>query len=296
MASSQATECFTTVATTRPGYYERLDSRLFDYDTYALEVQPGLTLRGPGPKEYHPGEYICCLGAAQTYGRFVRKPFPALLRERIGLDVANLGLPGSGPQAFLDRPKLLGFVNQSRLAVVQVLSARSASNRYFASRGFSNGQRRSDGETISAMQAFDEIFEACSSDEIEAIVEETQRDWMDGFRALLDEIAVPTLLLFFGDRPAERTLDFSTRGRLFGSYPQLVTSAMVDTLARESDRFVEVVSNRGMPQVVLGGDGSPAEVRVAGRLVNENRYYPSPEMHEDAAELLVPALEEMLNA
>lgn len=295
MTSSRADESFATIPTNRAGLYERLDAPLFNYETYALEVQPGLTLRGPGPDEYRSGEYVCCLGAAQTYGRFVEAPFPALLQESLGMSVANLGLPGSGPQAFLDRPRLIEFINRGRLAVVQVLSARSASNRYFKSEGFSNGQRRTNREKISAINAFDEIFERFTGPEIKEIVMETQEDWMGGYHRLLDAITVPKVLFFFGDRPAEESLDFSSRGRLFGSYPQLVTKDMIRGLAARVDGYVEAISNRGMPQVVRKSDGSVAEIRVAGRTVIDNRYYPSPQMHEDAASVLLPVLEALLH-
>ena len=69
-------------------------------------------------------------GAAQTFGRFVERPFPTLLAERLGLPALNLGAGGAGPRHF-DRPEYLDALNRAEAVVLQVLSGRSASCSLF---------------------------------------------------------------------------------------------------------------------------------------------------------------------
>lgn len=72
--------------------YESLADGLYPVDgsmTYTITETGGVKHRGPirEPKE----DYIICLGAGQTFGRFSAKPFPDLLTQKIGRPVLNFG-------------------------------------------------------------------------------------------------------------------------------------------------------------------------------------------------------------
>jgi hypothetical protein len=75
--------------------------------------------------------FIAFVGAAQTFGRFVNKPFPTLIGETLGAPVLNLGVGGAGP-AFCDRPRYLDILNRAEAVVFQVMSGRSASRSLFS--------------------------------------------------------------------------------------------------------------------------------------------------------------------
>ena len=51
------------------------------------------------------------------------------------------------------------------------------------------------------------------------------------------------------------------------------------------DRYVECVSKTGLPQVLRD---------FQGNIVGKNNYYPSPEMHQQASELLFPVCKSIL--
>ena len=71
------------------------DAHLIAYPKTTL---PGLrgTWRGKFDKKaYDAGNFFTCLGAAQTQGRFVEKPFVDLLAKEFGLWGINLGLGGA---------------------------------------------------------------------------------------------------------------------------------------------------------------------------------------------------------
>ena len=85
------------------GYgYQKHDDELVDYQLWKMD---GLThlFRGPKPVNLNRGEFFICMGAAQTFGRFVPKPFPALVAEKLNLQVLNAGHAGAGPLFFLQQ-------------------------------------------------------------------------------------------------------------------------------------------------------------------------------------------------
>src|SRR5262249_11650116 len=66
-----------------------------------------------------------------------------------------------------------------------------------------------------------------------------------------------------------------------------------------ADAYVECVSAEGLPQRLIGLDGKPVAVttRISPRQevrVWENSYYPSPEMHREAARRLAPTCVDLL--
>ena len=78
---------------------------------------------------------------------------------------------------------------------------------------------------------------------------------------------------------------------MFGEYPHLVNRAMVEQIKPLADDYVHCVSARGFPQrLVSRFTGEAASVKhrtdLGGTWEGFDLYYPSPEMHLDAAETL----------
>jgi hypothetical protein len=278
------------------GYQER-DYEIIDYDLWELE---GLDreLRGPRPATLDQGQYFACLGAAQTFGCYAEEPFPALIAQRIGLPALNLGTAGAGPLFFLRMgEKLLQHVNGARFAIVQVMSGRSEDNRVFESAGFEYGWRRSDGARIGAEPAWAAALEEHGADFIEEVARETRENWVRHFRELLESITVPKILFWFSRRaPEDYVPDYSSIGSLFGQFPHLVGAETVEQVKPYADEYVQCVTKRGLPQKLFSRfTADPATIRTRDDLGGEeiafNTYYPSPEMHDDAAEALAEVCE-----
>lgn len=89
-----------------------------------------LQFRGPARPVAKP--YLCCLGGAETFGRFLPSPWPSLLEQHCGLPVLNLGLPRAGPDTWLGDPALRRLLARARATVIQVTGAESLSNRFYA--------------------------------------------------------------------------------------------------------------------------------------------------------------------
>ena len=305
----------------RPGSqsgYAHRDRRVVAYEFFRL---PGSTtaFRGPRPASLHSGEYFVCLGGAQTFGCLCETPYPVRLAQRLGLESLNLGYGGAGPGFFLARPALLAHVNRARFAVVQVMSGRSVENSLFATQGHELATRRADGKRMGARQAWDELLRSAallsiprpsrvalhifagSPTGIVQIVEETRRNWVRDTIRLLDRIAVPVVLLYISARAPGYTERLWSVDRLFAAPPELVNTGMIEAVRVHAHAYVESISRRGLPQRLVDREtGQATWIDLSDDrpdlegLWTHNRYYPSPEMHEDAAAALEPLCRSLL--
>src|SRR5205085_12031275 len=78
---------------------------------------------------------------------------------------------------------------------------------------------------------------------------------------------------------------------LFRAFPQLVDARMVSDVSRDFDHYVECVTRKGMPQPLVDrftGERTTISDPWTSQPWAENWYYPSPEMHADAAKALEP--------
>jgi hypothetical protein len=285
--------------------YQEPDWPVVDYETYCLDerlIDPSrerpLLIRGPRPERLEPRRYAVFLGAAQTFGRFCSDPFPSQVGRRLGLPVLNMSHGGAGALFFrLMGEALHPYLTNAAFVVVQVMSGRSESNSLFESRGVGHYRRRSDGTWLGCDEAFAELLATSSARSVGSIVAETRTNCVESHRHLLTGFGVPTVLFWFSTRPPDYDETMRSVEGLFGAYPQLVNEAMVRELRRDATAYVACVTRRGLPQPLID--------RFTGRHValsdpwtakpwTENWYYPSPEMHRQAADALEPVCRSLL--
>lgn len=306
-----------------PGYVLR-DWEVIDYCCYEL-AGTGLWFRGPEPPSLRAGDYFTAIGAAQTFGCFCLKPYPALLEERLGRRALNLGYSGAGPKFFLRNPALIDYINRSAFCIIQVMSGRSTSNALFDSPvGLAHGRRRADGTPIMGQQIFAEQiaheltrvplprklvrslvrFSGTRLPAVERLVRETKDNWLTEYRALLASITVPKIFFWFSERTPTFRPSFHSAPALLGRFPHLVDQNMIDTLRPLVDHYVECVSTRGRPQRLFSrftgeqvtvdctwdrkvpADGDGEGIALYSGVWKTNRYYPTPEMQEDGCKAL----------
>jgi hypothetical protein len=278
-----------------PGYQDK-DAYIIDYGVYQLPGVYGF-FRGP---QITGDEYIACIGSAHTFGRFAPLPFPRLISSALAVETLNLGRGGVGPGFPLSNPMLLKYINRARLVIVQVLSGRSQSNSLFhITRDGMTGTNFADGRELSAQDFYTWLIEQ-GTNLAKRIVAETRQNYVSAMMRMLDAIMPPKILFWFSVRSPEYQEQWGLPiWRLWGEFPHLVNREMVDHMRTHTDRYVECISRRGLPQALFGRDGKPTSFKPSfpaqGEIPRtENRYYPSPEMHEDAAALLIPVCRELL--
>ncbi len=277
--------------------YQHTDLRVADYGPFCLDEKildrttgRPLLIRGPRPLRIENAEYVVCIGAAQTFGRFCQRPFPAILQDRLSMPVLNISHGGAGPTFFGgNNERLLQYLNGARLVVIQVMSGRSNGNSLFESAGVGCYRRKSDGLFLSADQAFEELIQTAPREVLTRIVEETRQGWCASYEELLSKIRVPKILFWFATRRPAYKQGWRSVKKLFGSFPQLVNEEMIGMIRQRCDFYVQCTSNVGLPHPLkdrLTGESLTISDPWTSEPWTENWYYPSPEMHVEAADAL----------
>lgn len=274
--------------------YQKWDSEIVDYQMYRLKDTKE-RFRGPKPENLNKEEYFVCLGAAQTLGRFCDKPYPTLLQEKLNMQSLNLSDGGAIPDWFLQKKEILEYTNNAKFAIIQVMSARTVSNSLFESR--LTGPRviqRDTGVTLLADEAYEELIQSQDWGQLKKIIAETRHNFVESYKSLLAEITVPKILFWFSVREPkyrENYENLSQAWQLWKAFPQLVNQEMIDQIKGDCDQYIQCISKRGLPQLLVSRfTGEPVTIANAqGELKKtHNNYYPSPEMHIEAANLLEP--------
>lgn len=305
-----------------PGYVLR-DWEVTDYQCHELPGT-GLWFRGPSPGRLDRGRYFTAIGAAQTFGCFCDRPYPALLSTRLGIPALNLGYSGAGPGFYSHHEEVIRVINDGAFCIVQVMSGRSTSNSLLANpQGLAYGSRRSDGAPATAEEVFEQAIMrdlaripllprratkaavkvlGIPLPAVRRLAEESRNDWIGSYQALFSIITVPKVLFWFSARTPDYRPRYHRHRSLFGKYPHLIDAATLGRIKPFADAYVECVSERGSPQPLVSRfTGKPAAVSLqadkkplAGGgatslyrgVWRANAYYPSPEMQEDAASAL----------
>ncbi len=274
-------------------YYQQRDWEIIDYHVYSLG-ETGLYFRGPQPKSWQPQQYFVCLGAAQTFGCFCEQPYPNLLEKRLNLPVLNLGHGGAGPYFFLRHSGLLSYINQAQFAIIQVMSGRSESNALLTSEGVEQLIQNDEGQYLGAEPAYQKILASYERDYVKMIIAETRLNWVQHFQILLRQIRVPKILFWFSQRSPDYIEAYENVYTLFSDFPHLINTQMLNQIKPYCDAYVECISNRGMPQLLISRfTGEPVAINLAYQRQDlgdqtdyYNSYYFSPEMQRDAATTL----------
>jgi len=295
------------------GYQER-DWDVVDHQAYNLLPDEKYSqFKGPRHENLKKGEYIACVGAAQTFGCYTDKPFATLLQQRLETPVLNLGVGGASAEFFLLRPALLEYINNARFAIVQVMSGRSVGNsRFTTNRGKCIYTPVGGGDPLRAEKAFQKVLEEPDGEKTVArLAAENRENWVNVTNRLLDSIRVPTILLWISVRKPAYEDNYTSISNLFNKFPQLINEPTLKRVIAHSDEYVECISDRNMPYTLINrftGEVAKIDPKAASRrdtdpprdptipvkTISTGGYYPSPEMHEDAADLLEPICRKLL--
>lgn len=282
--------------------YSKRDQELVDYRFFKFDELPQMGFRGPPPsdEDLESGNFFTTLGAAQTVGVYVERPFPALLSAHLGMPALNLGMGGVSPSFYVNYPHLLDIANRGKFVILQVMTARSAPNSRLQSAGPLLMRDTKNGTVDTSEASWKAILED-EPDQIERYVEESLDNWKADYLNILSRLTTPVILFYYSYKPVNEQTDFKAKtvDALYGSFPQFVRTQDVQAIAEKCAGYAECRSSRnlghllrsrftGEPVVVDYGDIHPT---AKGMIHTHNHYYPTVEMHEDAVLPLLSAIE-----
>ena len=293
--------------------YAARDHEVVDYETFVLPGHPEVELRGPMP-DLDAGDWFTCIGAAQTMGIYVPRPYPVLLGERLGVASLNLGVGAGWPEFYTtNHPELLEWANRGRFVVLQAMSARGGASSWFEPTGRTEELRsRTTGDVFASVEAFRHVKQT-EPDRIGEYVEELRHTWISTNLELVSRLDVPVILFYFSTRDADTRPDVTNDDpfEAMGEFPQLVDARCLDAVAEACIGRVDCLSTRNFGhELVSRFTGKPVSIdhaKLWGRTTppdklhrqflsaTHNDYYPSPEMHVDATDALAAGIARLLN-
>ncbi|MDW4500538.1 DUF6473 family protein [Sulfitobacter sp. D35] len=253
-----------------------------------------------GPRRRLDAPYIAFLGGTETYGKYIRTPFPALVETALGVNCVNFGIPNAGIDAFANDIFVLDAAHGAEVTVLQVLGAHNLSNRFYTVH-----PRRND-RFVAASKALRGIFKdvdfaefnfnkhmlrdlhALAPDRFEVVRDEIQTAWVSRMRTFLDRIPGRTLLLWIGREAPGDNPDLEVEPLDTACEPLMVTRAMLDAVAQEADGVVEVVASEAA--LAAGTEGmvfNPMDAAVAAEMLG-------PKVHGEVAAQLETVLEPLV--
>jgi len=214
--------------------YQKTGHGPLDYQPCRYDGSP-MTFRGPCA-EIVEG-HVLCLGGSETFGKFVPEPFPALLEQRLGQPVVNLGAMNAGVDLLLHDPAIRSAIDRAGAVVLQVPGAANLSNRFFTVHPRRNDRfvkastmlrtiyREVDFTEFHFTRHMLNALRRRSQDRFAIVVEELRVAWRARMARLLEGIAAPVHLLWLSRRAPSDDLADGEAG--LGFDPLFVDEAML---------------------------------------------------------------------
>lgn len=288
--------------------YQAVDADIINYG-YAPLDGCSFEVRGPlgGDKA---GRKIVCLGSAATFGRYVAEPYPKLLAERMNANVINLGFGGARFETYLREPATIALCKSSDLVILELMSARSYACDLFQPKDHLTGKGVLGEKYVKVLEAsrpnspllgnrvFVERIHVWASqnlgwDELSSIRKQLLNSYRQDALRLIREIQRPVIVLWF----SQRTMDAISKPAAIDcvnawdcGFPHFVDRETAEAIRDSAEALVEVVSKRGIPSQLRSKKTGELVPISGGAEPHLNHYYPSPEMHVDAASAIADVL------
>ena len=244
--------------------------------------------RGPECDLSRP--YVAVLGGSASFGKYVARPYPALMEQALGLPVANLAAQNAGPDLYLSDPAALKIAAGAAAAVVQITGVEGVSNPLYSVHARRNDRFLAATPALRALYPEVDFTEIHFTRHLLTVLRRTdpqrfcqvlrvlQDNWVDRMQSLLARLPAWRVLVWLSDAPPPLRATEPAAG--FG--PWLVDRRMLDALHGPSTRVIEVVAS---PAALTEG--------AAGMLfpeteVQQARALPGAAVHAEVAERLAP--------
>lgn len=243
--------------------------------------------------------YVAFLGGTDTYGKFIKCPFPALVESSIGVNCINFGIVNAGVDVLLHEGFLANAAIGAQATVLQVVGVQNISNRFYSVHPRRNDRFLKASPLLASIYPevdFSEFhftrhllsaLHTVSAERFEAVRHELQQAWLARMKLICRSLGSKVVLLWFADHPPpvpKNGLIDPTRD----SDPLLVTRKMLDELTIHVFRYVEATASSDA--LAAGTDGmmfNELEHLIACRLMG-------PRAHGEAARKLSGVLNEII--
>jgi hypothetical protein len=265
--------------------YQLRDYNIVDYQLWSLKDEQRNKvhiLRGPQPSSLTKNNYFACVGPATTFGCYAKLPYSLLLQKQLAFPCLNLGIAGAGATLYLQEENslLIDLANDSKFVIVLVMSGRSHASKLF--------QPPKVGEITGPkiMKKYKQLHKNDKSLLRESI-NQMRENFVKDYINLAEIIKIPKILLYLSTRSPEYKDNFSDSfSEVHRGFPHFINKSTIQSILPHFDEYVECVSSRGFPQKLISRFTGEPTTNSKGD--SKNAYYASPEMHEDAAQMLLP--------
>jgi hypothetical protein len=252
-----------------------------------------ILFRGPARSLERP--YVVVLGATESYGKYVERPYAALIEARLGLNVVNLACVNAGPDVFLSEEAILRVAQGAEAVVVQIVGAQNLSNRYYTVHPRRNDRfigatpllralfPRIDFTEFAFTRHLLAVLAQQAPDRFALVAEELRKAWLQRMGILLAALPRRRVLLWMADAPPPPAPLADLRRE-----PMLVDAQMIAALRPHAAAYVEVTpSDAARAEGDQGRHCTEIERPAA-------RGLPGQAFHAETAEALAGLLETMM--
>lgn len=249
-----------------------------------------LMFRGPRRSLERP--HVAALGGSETYGKFVRDPWPAQLETLLSYPVVNFGCLNAGADTLLQEDVLSRQARAARVTVLQLVGAANLSNGFYYVHPRRNDRFLTETARMRALYPgvdFTEFtftrhmlgaLQARDSGAFATLAEELRQVWVRQMTRFLARIGGKVVLLQIIDPRAEESG--------LGPEPLLLTPEMVAGVAQNAAALVQVspsaaALHEGTRGMYFGAMETPAAAALPGPLV-----------HTEIAQALDPVVRALL--
>lgn len=197
-----------------------------------------------GPWRDLTAPYVAMLGGSATFGKYVDRPFPALVEQALGHPVANLAGLNAGPDFYLSDPATLDIAAGGRAVVVQVTGAEALSNPWYTVHSRRNDRFLAATPALRALfpqvdftdihftRHLLQVLERSDAGAFGQVVQGLKQNWLAKMRQLMAGLPARRVLLWLADTPPPERADS------LGSAPLFIDCAILDALRPEASAIV----------------------------------------------------------
>ncbi|KMK66080.1 DUF6473 family protein [Puniceibacterium sp. IMCC21224] len=273
--------------------------------TYLERGQPGLEyypcrygrskVLFRGPRRPMQEEFVAFLGGTETYGRFIKVPFPSLVEKALRKPCANFGAINAGLDLYINDPTAMEAAQRASVTVIQILGAQNMSNRFYSVHPRRNDRFLKASDLLQILYQEVDFTEFnfnrhmltqlrdLSEERFDKVAAELRMAWVSRMKHILSVLRQPVYLLWFAQSSPSETPLTAIEGE-----PLFIDRQMIESLRPRCAGIIEVTPSDIAR--AMGTDGmifNEFEACAAQELMG-------PQAHIEAADALLKSLDPLM--